>query len=74
MIEVIQLKYFKAKYEKVMCPVYNKLYNPNVVISKWCVGFNMHKNPRIKTHFTTCPLNFLPVFMKPLLWILFPSN
>ena len=25
-----------------MCPVYNKLYNPNIVIYKWCVGFNLH--------------------------------
>lgn len=41
------------------CPAYNKPYNPNIVIFKWCVGFNLHKNPRIKIHFTTCPGIFL---------------
>ena len=41
------------------CPAYNKPYNPNIVIFKWCVGFNLHKIPRIKIHFTTCPGIFL---------------
>ena len=56
----------------VMCPIYNKPYNPNIVISKWCVGFNMHKNP--KNTLYNLPRNFPLVFMKPSLWILFPSG
>lgn len=41
------------------CPSYNKPYNPNIVISEWCVGFNLHKDPRKKAYFITCPEIFL---------------
>lgn len=59
MAKVIQLKYYKAKYEKSMCPAYNKPPKPNIVISKCRVGFNLHKSPRRKTHFIMCPGIFL---------------
>lgn len=66
MLKVIQLKCYEAKYENTLCPAYNETYNSNTVISKLCVGFNLHKSPRTKLLYNV-PRNFPFLLLRPLL-------
>lgn len=64
MLKVIQLKCYEAKYENTLCPAYNETYNSNTVISKLCVGFNLHKSPRTKLLYNV-PRNFPFLLLRP---------